>query len=81
MKDLKLNCRYHGYHTLQYIKEKTYKLILHDESDYVRIIYNNDKGIYAIDPNRGPFISVGGKIENMDIKKIYIDNGFVIEFE
>lgn len=81
MKDIKLNCRYHGYHTLQHLEGKTYKLILHDEDGYVRIIYNNDGGIYAIDPDRGPFMAVGGKIEDMNIRKIYIDNGFKIEFE
>lgn len=48
----------------------------------IRIIYNDDDSIFAIDPPGGPFMTIGefkflGKI----LKNIYFEEGTILEFE
>lgn len=76
--------RYNSNIYLSQVKDKTYKLDSTDKDDlqYLRIIYNNDKSIYAVDPSGGPFLSIDSKIENNIISKIiYQKPDILIEFK
>ena len=72
--------RYKANIWLQHIDEDLWKLSSSNPEDlqYMRVIYNEDnKGIFAIDPSGGPFLSVGSQIEQYTIKEIILE-GFVI---
>jgi len=43
-------------------------------------ILGNDEEIKAVDPSGGPFISIGYKVDNCIVKKIYKKNNFGIVF-
>lgn len=50
--------------------------------DYIRVIYNDDESIYAIDPSGGPFMAVGEfKFLGKVLKSVNFDNGTILEFE
>lgn len=58
------------YNEKRFLEEKEPGVfILVGDMDYMRIIYNDDGTIYAIDPTGGPFISVGSLVSN---KNLYI---------
>lgn len=47
----------------------------------IRLIYNDDKIVVAVDPSGGPFIKLGGKIYNNTVKEFkVIDNKLYIIF-
>lgn len=85
MEDVVLNARYGLKHTLKHVKNKLYVLDLDPNSTgtYRVIGFDGEDKIgnlvSAIDPEGGPYISVGDKINDMTIKSITV-NGF-IEFE
>lgn len=83
--NIKLIARYGLTHQLKHINDKLYQLELDKNSaGTYRIIGFEGQSpitgyVYAIDPEGGPFISVGSKINNLVVKSI-TSNG-IIEFE
>lgn len=66
-KDIKIRNRYGYYHILSYIEENKYRLI---PDTYMRLIYDDKKDIYAIDPEGGPLITHNTLINDLQIVKI-----------
>lgn len=75
-KDIILNARYGYKHCLKHVQDNLWTLECDPKtSGYFRII--GDPGnIVAIDPDGGPFMSVGDKIGDHHIKSITI-NGLI----
>ena len=77
MKDIIIKGRYNTRHLLKYVENNLYTL---ENCMYYRIITDkNDKTIKAIDPDAGPYMEVGDKIEDKEIlsfteknKKLYV---------
>lgn len=77
MKDIIIKGRYNTIHLLKYVENNLYTL---ENCMYYRIIMDKDnKTIKAIDPDAGPYMEVGNKIENKEIlsfteknKKLYV---------
>lgn len=68
-KKICLKNRYGDKYYLEFIENKTYKLV--GELDYLGVTYSEDgKFIIAIDPPGGPFLCIGKKIASMIIDKI-----------
>lgn len=88
MKDIIIRSRHNDQHILRNTEPYKYLFISANEDDYIRVIYNKDKTIYAIDPSGGPLMSVGsflafaGEMSGRIIKYIKeTPEGFIIEFE
>jgi len=78
-KDIILNARYGYKHCLKYIQDNLWSLNPDPRSSgYFRII-GNPGDIHAIDPDGGPFLSVGDQIENYHIKSITINGLLELE--
>ena len=79
MEVIKLHARYGYTHTLTHISENLWQFNADPKaSGYYRIIGAiND--IKAFDPEGGPFLSVGDKIENKTIKSITSYGVFELE--
>lgn len=71
MKTIKLPNRYGLSILLEHIKDNDWKLKIPPKNPY-RIIGEKDN-IQAVDPPGGPFIAIGGKIENKIIINISND--------
>lgn len=77
MKDIIIRGRYNTIHLLKYVENNLYTL---ENCMYYRIITDkDDKTIKAIDPDAGPYMEVGDKIEGKEIlsfteknKKLYV---------
>lgn len=77
MKDIIIKGRYNTRHLLKYVENNLYTL---ENCMYYRIITDkDDKTIKAIDPDAGPYMEVGDKIEDKEIlsfteknKKLYV---------
>lgn len=77
MKDIIIRGRYNTIHLLKYVENNLYTL---ENCMYYRIITDkDDKTIKAIDPDAGPYMEVGNKIEDKEIlsfteknKKLYV---------
>lgn len=77
MNNIILRGRYHIQHILKYVEDNLYTL---ENCLYYRIIMNKDgKTIKAVDPDAGPYMEVGDKIEDKEIllftekdKKLYV---------
>lgn len=66
---------------LEDLGNNKYKLHAQYE-DYMRVIYNEDNSIYAIDPSGGPFMTIGEfKVNGKVLKSIEFDNDTILEFE
>ena len=78
---IELVSRYHTVTTLEKTDKDTIYKVIFEDNNYIRV-GKHDNGYVFIDPPGGPMISVGMKIEDMTIKRIYaVDNdGFYIEF-
>ena len=71
MEPIKLNARYGYVHTLEHIADNLWQLKPDPKaSGYWRFIGSFPNDIKAIDPEGGPFMSVGDKIEDYTIKSI-----------
>lgn len=76
--EIKLESRYaHSDNRLVHIEGNKWKL--KTDYNYRLIMYEDRKHIHAIDPEGGPFISVGSKIEGHTVKSISASG--IIEFE
>ena len=75
MKTIKLPNRYGLPILLEHIKDNDWELKIPPKNPY-RII-GNKGNIRAVDPSGGPFIAIGGKIENKIVVNIS-DNGLLI---
>ena len=65
---------------LENVNEDIWKLNAKNIDDlaYMRVIYNDDKSIYAIDPSGGPYLQIGLTIgDYYKIKEIY-PNGYML---
>lgn len=79
MEDIILNARYGYRHKLKHVSDNKWSLEIDPKSSGTyRIIGNYPNDIYAIDPDGGPFLAVGGKVDKYTIKSIY-DN--ILELE
>jgi hypothetical protein len=79
---LKFYNRYGANIWLEHIQDDLWKLNSKEKEDleYIRIISNEDKSLYAVDPSGGPFIYVGMfLIRNMKRKKGFIDKLYNVE--
>ena len=77
-KIIKLESRYKDVDSeLIQIKDNTY--LLETNSEYIRIVRDDNKILYSIDLEGGPIISIGDTIQGKKIKSII--NKYVIEFE
>ena len=91
-KEIKLRSRYGDTHTLvpvPEVGENTYRYVPAQEWMPMRYIFDGDNredvdefDLTAVDTDGGPFLSVGDKVEGMEIKRIYVKDGFgaLIEF-
>ena len=91
-KEIKLRSRYGDTHTLvpvPEVGENTYRYVPAQEWMPMRYIFDGDYredvdefDLTAVDTDGGPFLSVGDKVEGMEIKRIYVKDGFgaLIEF-
>jgi hypothetical protein len=71
MKEIILNARYGYKHALEYIADNLWQLKLDPKALQTwRVIGNYPNDIKAIDPDGGPFLSVGSKINEYTIKSI-----------
>lgn len=76
---IKIPARYGYVHTLKHISENLWSLDPDPRSSgYFRII-GNIGNIEAIDPDGGPFLSVGDKIEGKTIKSIAMNGLLELE--
>lgn len=84
-KEIKLKSRYGDAHTLvpvPEIGENTYRYV--PAKDWMPMYYTYD-GVFddnqdefdlvAVDTDGGPFLSVGDKVEDREIKRIYVKKG------
>lgn len=80
LKELQLNSRYGVNNRLIQVESDPLKYKLNSEYNY-RVGFNPESPdkLTFIDPEGGPFITVGSKIEGHKVKAIY--NGGIIEFE
>ena len=82
METIKLQARYGYNHTLTHVKDNLWILNPDERSgSYFRLIGFEGEShignlVYAIDPDGGPFLAVGDKIEGKTIKSI-TRNGFI----
>ncbi|MBP5722806.1 MAG: hypothetical protein J6X18_04440 [Bacteroidales bacterium] len=91
-KEIKLRSRYGDTHTLvpvPEVGENTYRYVPAQEWMPMRYIFDGDYredvdefDLTAVDTDGGPFLSVGDKVDGMEIKRIYVTDGFgtLIEF-
>lgn len=71
MEIIKLPARYGYTHELTHIKDNLWLFNPDPKSaGYYRLIGNYPNDIKALDPDGGPFLSVGDKIKNYTIKSI-----------
>lgn len=70
MDTIKLKARYGYTHTLSHIKDNLWVFAPDSKSCSTFRIIGNPPNVEAFDPEGGPFMSVGGKIENYIIKSI-----------
>lgn len=71
MEKIGLHARYDYAHTLEHIGGNLWKLVCDPNSSQTyRLIGNYPNDIKAIDPDGGPFLSVGDKINEYTIKSI-----------
>lgn len=80
LKELQLNSRYEVNNRLVQVESDPLKYKLNSGYNY-RAGFNPESPdkLTFIDPEGGPFITVGSKIEGHKVKAIY--NGGIIEFE
>ena len=83
MKKIKLDNRYNANIWLEHIDEDLWQLKSESPEDlqYMRLIYEEDKSIFAIDPSGGPFLSLGtivGFEEKYIIDEIF-PNGYILK--
>lgn len=83
MNKIKLDNRYNANLWLEHIDEDLWQLKSEDPEDlqYMRIIYEDDKSVYAVDPSGGPFLSINtivGFKEKYIIDEIF-RNGFIFK--
>lgn len=77
MKDIIIRGRYNTAHILKYVEDNLYTL---ENCLYYRTIMDKDgKTIKAVDPDAGPYMEIGDKIEDKEIlsfteknKKLYV---------
>ena len=91
-KEIKLKSRYGDTHTLvpvPEVGENTYRYVPAQEWMPMRYIFDGEYredvdefDLTAVDTDGGPFLSVGDKVDGMEIKRIYVKDGFgtLIEF-
>ena len=91
-KEIKLRSRYGDTHTLvpvPEVGEYTYRYVPAHEWMPMSYIFDGDYredvdefDLTAVDTDGGPFLSVGDKVDGMEIKRIYVKDGFgtLIEF-
>ena len=91
-KEIKLRSRYGDTHTLvpvPEVGENTYRYVPAQEWMPMRYIFDGEYredvdefDLTAVDTDGGPFLSVGDKVDGMEIKRIYVKDGFgtLIEF-
>ena len=71
MEKIKLNARYGYEHILKHISDNLWQLEFDPKcSGTYRLIGEYPDNIKALDPEGGPFLSVGGKIQDYTIKSI-----------
>ena len=72
METIKLPARYGYLHTLEYIGNNLWQFVpdLRSAGTY-RLIGEYPDNIKALDPEGGPFMSIGDKIEDYTIKSIH----------
>lgn len=80
---IKLDNRYNANIWLEHIDKDLWQLKSEDPEDlqYMRIIYEADKSVYAVDPSGGPFLSlktIVGFEEKYIIDEIF-RNGFIFK--
>lgn len=85
-KEIKLKSRYGDMHTLvpvPEVGENTYRYVPAQEWMPMRYIFDGDYredvdefDLTAVDTDGGPFLSVGDKVDGMEIKRIYVKDGF-----
>lgn len=79
METIKLHARYGYIHTLTHVNGNLWQFNADPKAPgYYRII-GEPNHIEAFDPEGGPFLCVGGKIENKTIKSI--SSGGIFELE
>lgn len=71
MENIRLHSRYGNEYSLKHIGESQYAF--EGNSEYMRVGQNEDGTINFIDPEGGPFMSIGGLIEDKTIRSIYFD--------
>ena len=79
---IQLYNRYHSNIWLENIKDNVWELKAKDKDDlsYLRVILNDDKSIYAIDPPGGPFLSIGTQVDNnYKIKEIHENFNIILD--
>lgn len=84
MDKIELKSRYGDIHILSKISDDEYVLNPSDKNNYMSVIYTPEKlEIAAIDPEGGPYISIGDKIFGREIINIRHEKelGFVIKFK
>lgn len=85
-KEIKLKSRYGDTHTLvpvPEVGENTYRYVPAQEWMPMRYIFDGDYredvdefDLTAVDTDGGPFLSIGDKVDGMEIKRIYVKDGF-----
>ena len=81
MRVLNVNGRYYT-HYLEEISrnDDTIDFVFKSDAQYIRVSKNDDNSINFIDPEGGPLISIGYKIDGMEVVAIkYVaDKGYVL---
>lgn len=80
MEDIILKARYGYKHVIKHIENNLWSIECDPKSSgYFRLIGNFPNNIVAIDPDGGPFLSVGDRVGDYTIKSI-MSNG-ILELE
>ena len=61
-----------------------YKLVALDKPyilEYMRVMFDDDKSIKAIDPSGGPFMDIGYKVDNLTLSKIVFSPDLKLYFD
>ena len=84
MRVLNVNGRYYT-HYLEEISrnDDTIDFVFKSDAQYMSVSENDDNSINFIDPEGGPLISIGYKIDGMEVVDIkYVaDKGYVLSFK
>lgn len=83
MRVLNVNGRYYTHHLEEISRnDDTIDFVFKSDAQYMSVSENDDNSINFIDPEGGPLISIGYKIDGMKVVgiKYVADKGYVLSF-